>query len=144
MIWSGVRNGTGLPSSLWSVRKPICFLIHRILKFQDSQLHMCINTKPNGKQKWSEESRKITFWLISHQATLILQACAQTINQLRKSKRSVFLLRRQLPGSSQKFLQKICQKTSLSEKNLYFIYHTPTSLTYCSNKEKQNKMATFL
>ena len=27
------------------------FLIHRILKFQDSQLRMRIDTKPNGKQK---------------------------------------------------------------------------------------------
>ena len=27
------------------------FFIHRILEFQDSQLRMRINTKPNGKQK---------------------------------------------------------------------------------------------
>ena len=51
----------------------LCFLIHRILKFQDSQLHMRINTKPNGKQKLSEDCRKMTFLLISHQTTLVLE-----------------------------------------------------------------------
>ena len=36
---------------LWSVYATLCFLIHRILEFQDTQLRMRINTKPNGKQK---------------------------------------------------------------------------------------------
>ena len=40
------------------------FLKHRILKLQDSQLRMRINTKPNGKQKWSEDRVKWHFcWL---------------------------------------------------------------------------------
>ena len=44
----------------------LCFLIHRILEFQDSQLRMRINTKPNGKQKWSETAEKWHFlWLVT-------------------------------------------------------------------------------
>ena len=39
----------------------------------DSQLRMLINTKTNGKQKWSEDSRKMTFLLISHQTILVLE-----------------------------------------------------------------------
>ena len=31
----------------------LCILIHRIMKFQDFQLCMHINSTPNGKQKWS-------------------------------------------------------------------------------------------
>ena len=42
------------------------FLIHRILKFQDSRLRMRISTKPNGKQKWSKTAEKWHFcWLVT-------------------------------------------------------------------------------
>ena len=84
-------------------RKEICaqtsvFLIHRIRKFQDSQLRIRINTKPNDKQKWSEEcSRKMTFLLIS--TAWKAEVCAETINVWRILKRSVVLLRRQRPFS---------------------------------------------
>ena len=40
--------------------------IHRILKFQGSQLRMRINKKPNGKQKWSKDREKLHFcWLVT-------------------------------------------------------------------------------
>ena len=49
---------------LWSAN--LCFLIHRILEFQDSKQRMRINTKSNGKQKWSETAEKWHFcWLIT-------------------------------------------------------------------------------
>ena len=43
----------------------LCFLIHRILKFQNSQLRTRINTKPNGKQKSSGEGKWIFCLLIT-------------------------------------------------------------------------------
>ena len=49
---------------------------------------MRINIKPNGKQKWSETAEKWHFgWLV-------------TINEWRKSKRSVVLLHRQGSANS--------------------------------------------
>ena len=44
----------------------LCFLMYRILKFQDSQLRMRINTKPNVNQKWSGDSEKWKKFLNSH------------------------------------------------------------------------------
>ena len=53
--------------SIFFARYGLCanFLIHIILKFQDSYLRRRINTKPNGKQKWGEDRKRL---LISHQS----------------------------------------------------------------------------
>ena len=61
------------------------------------QLRMRINTKPNDKQKWSEERINWYFcWLVTS-LPMYLKGIAvrQTINKWRKSKRAVVLLHRQ-------------------------------------------------
>ena len=39
----------------------LCFLMYRILKFQDSQLRMRINTKPNGNQNEARQQKNDIF-----------------------------------------------------------------------------------
>ena len=70
-----------------------CFLTHRILKFQDSQLRIPINTKPKGKQKWREDREKSHFCSLvtSHPCIWKAEVWAQTINKWKISKHSIVL-----------------------------------------------------
>ena len=73
----------------------LCFLIHIILKFQESQLHIHINTKPNDKQKWSRDREKLHFFWLVTSLSMYLKSrglCTDHKRLTKKSKRSALLV----------------------------------------------------
>ena len=106
------------------------------------------NTKPNGKQKWSEDIEKWCFyWLVtSLPVSCIRKVCAQTINEWRKNvvlfcyrlfaDESHHTRRRTYgPGRSSDNAVSIITKGELNYSNLYFKIHQsvisyPASLSF--------------
>ena len=92
------RNTTFRCSSLvYGLCANLCFLIHRILKFQYPQLSILVNTKPNGNQKWNWDREKWKFcWLVTSLPMYLKSGSLRTDHRRVKNiESSVVLLRRQ-------------------------------------------------